>query len=211
MTELKKITIHRALTELKTLDSRIAQATRDVVLVTPHRTQNDKINNVPVEHYQKQMQGSYDKAISLIAYRNRVKDAIVQSNAVTEVVVAGETMTVAKAIERKESIKYEESLYATLYRQFREANAVVNRADEEMPKKLETYLVNILGNREKASAEDIKLHTEAFTKMNKVELIDPMGAEKILQALNENIIAFKADVDATLSESNATTFIEIEA
>lgn len=211
MTEMKKITIHRALTELKNLDDRINNAIRLAAVVLPNRKANDKISGVSVEEFKKQMQGSYDKVNGLIKYRNQLKSAIVQSNAETKVKVAGEEMTVAQAIERKDSISYEESLLHSIQQQYRNAIARVAKENDALPAKLETYLVNILGSKEKQSEEEVNMHTETFMKRNEYEIIDPINALKVATELEDRINEFKSEVDAVLSESNATTFIEIEA
>lgn len=211
MTEIKKMTIHRALTELKTLDSRIAKATNEAVVVLANRKANDKINGITLEEYKKAMQASHDKVVSLINYRNRLKSAIVQSNAITEVTVAGEKMTVAQAIERKDSIQHDETYLYNLQRQYREAINKVARENDSLPAKLETYLVNILGSKDKQLEEEVKLHTDTFMKRNEFELVDPINVVKLIEELETRINEFKSEVDAILSESNATTFIEIEA
>ena len=46
-------------------------------------------------------------------------------------------------------------------------------------------------------------------KKNTYELIDPAGIEDYIKKLEKDIIDFKNEVDYVLSESNATTFIEV--
>jgi hypothetical protein len=211
MTEMKKLTIHRALTELKNLDNRIDRAVNDTVIIIPNRKANDKIGGVALDDYKKAMQGTYDKVTDLIAYRNRLKAAVVQSNAETEVTVAGEKMTRAKAIERKDSISYEKNLLDKLRHQQRVAINKVAQENDSLPAKLETYIVNILGSKEKQTKEEVDMHTNTFMKRNEYELVDPIGAAEIIKKLEERIDEFEAEVDAVLSESNATSFIEIQA
>lgn len=211
MTEYKKLSIHRALTELKMLNHRIEAATNDVSTVLANRKSNSKINGVEIQEYEKQMQSSYDKVVSLIDYRNRIKSLVVESNAKTKVTVGKEEMTVAEAIERKQSIQFEKKLLEVMQQQYRSAINMVAKENDALPAKLETYLINILGNKDKQSPEEVKLHTETFMKRNEYELIDPMNVKKKIEALNSRIEEFESEVDAVLSESNATTFIEIQA
>lgn len=211
MTDYKKISIHRALTELKMLNHRIEAATNEVSAVLANRKSNSKINGVEMQEYEKQMQASYDKVVSLIDYRNRIKALVVESNAKTKVIVGREEMTVAEAIERKQSIQYEKELLEVMQQQYRSAVNTVAKENDALPAKLETYLVNILGNKEKQSSEEVKLHTETFMKRNEYELIDPMNVKKKIEALSNRIEEFESEVDAVLSESNATTFIEVQA
>lgn len=207
--ETKKISLHRALSELKMLTERIDAATKNVVLVRANRKSNEKIDGMPIEEFQKDMQSSYDKVISLIAYRNRLKALVVASNAQTTVKIGTVTMTVAEAIERKQSIQMEKEVVEKLRRQYHRAITQVTEANEALPEKLETYLINILGSKEKQSQDEVKLHTETFMKRNEYELIDPMNVKKIIETLTGQIEEFESDVDAVLSESNATTFIEV--
>ena len=114
LTELKKMTIHRALTELKMLHNRIDSATGEVTAVVANRKSNTKINGIEINEFMKNMQGSYDKVVGLIAYRNRLKALVVESNAKTIVKVGSQQMSVAEAIERKQSIAYEQVLLTKL-------------------------------------------------------------------------------------------------
>lgn len=211
MTEYKKLSIHRALTELKMLNHRIEAATNEVSAVLANRKSNSKINGVEIQEYEKQMQSSYDKVVGLIDYRNRIKSLVVESNAKTKVTVGKEEMTVAEAIERKQSIQFEKKLLEVMQQQYRSAINMVSKENDALPAKLETYLINILGNKDKQSPEEVKLHTETFMKRNEYELIDPMNVKKKMEALNSRIEEFESEVDAVLSESNATTFIEVQA
>lgn len=211
MTEYKKLSIHRALTELKMLNHRIETATNEVSTVLANRKSNSKINGVEIQEYEKQMQSSYDKVVGLIDYRNRIKSLVVASNARTKVTVGKEEMTVAEAIERKQSIQFEKKLLEVMQQQYRSAINMVAKENDALPAKLETYLINILGNKDKQSPEEVKLHTETFMKRNEYELIDPMNVKKKIEALNSRIEEFESEVDAVLSESNATTFIEVQA
>lgn len=210
MTEMKKLSIHRALTELKMLTLRIEAATNEVSAVVANRKSNRKINGVDIPGYEKQMQASYDKVLGLISYRNKIKALVVQSNANTKVLVGKEEMTVAEAIERKQSIQYEKNLLEVIQHQHRSAINTVAKENDALPAKLETYLINILGNKDKQSPEEVKLHTETFMKRNEFEIIDPLNVKQQIEKLSNRIEEFESEVDAVLSESNATTFIEVQ-
>lgn len=210
MTEMKKLSIHRALTELKMLNLRIEAATNEVSAVVANRKSNRKINGVDIHEYEKQMQASYDKVVGLMSYRNKIKALVVQSNANTKVMVGKEEMTVAEAIERKQSIQYEKNLLEIIQHQHRSAINTVAKENDALPGKLETYLINILGNKDKQSPEEVKLHTETFMKRNEFEIIDPLNAKQQIERLSNRIEEFETEVDAVLSESNATTFIEVQ-
>lgn len=192
------------------LTLRIEAATNEVSAVVANRKSNRKINGVDIPEYEKQMQASYDKVVGLISYRNKIKALVVQSNANTKVMVGKEEMTVAEAIERKQSIQYEKNLLEVIQHQHRSAINTVAKENDALPAKPETYLINILGNKDKQSPEEVKLHTETFMKRNEFEIIDPLNVKQQIEKLSNRIEEFESEVDAVLSESNATTFIEVQ-
>ncbi|MEK3936221.1 hypothetical protein MKY41_12900 [Sporosarcina sp. FSL W7-1349] len=209
MTTTQTMSIHRALSELKTLNDRITKVIGEADYIATDRKSAQKINGLSVADYEKTIQAGFDKAVSLIERRNRIKDAIVQSNAVTEVVVAGESMTVAKAIERKASIQNEEWLLASMVAARRTAINKLTKENESLPKRLEEYLTAILGNKEHAKKEEVELHTKSFMERNEYVLIDPLHLDKRIEEWEERVSSFKAEVDAVLSESNAITQITV--
>lgn len=209
MTTTQTMSIHRALSELKTLNDRIPKAIQEADFIATDRKSAQKINGLSIDDYEKKIQAGFDKAVSLIDRRNRLKDAIVQSNAITEVVVAGETMTVAKAIERKSSIANEEKLLSTMVGKRRTAINRLTMENESLPSRLEDYLTAILGNKEHAKKEEVELHTKSFMERNEYVLIDPLHIDKRIEEWEERITSFKAEVDAVLSESNAITKITV--
>ena len=209
MTTIQTMSIHRALSELKTLNERIAKAIKEADYVATDRQSTQKIKGLSIEDYEKTIQSGFDKAVSLIERRIHIKDAIVQSNAITEVTVAGETMTVAKAIERKTSIENEERLLASMIEARRMAINKLSKENDSLPKRLEEYLTAILGNKENAKKEEVELHTKAFMERNEYILIDPLKINTRIEELEEKVSSFKAEVDAVLSESNALTKITV--
>ncbi|MBD7908560.1 hypothetical protein [Sporosarcina gallistercoris] len=209
MTTHTTMSIHRALAELKTLNDRIEKSIREADFIATDRKSAQKVNGLSIEDYEKTIQAGFDKVVSLIERRNAIKDAVVQSNAVTQVTVAGETMTVAKAIERKTSIQLEESLLAAMVTARRKAINRLSMENETLTPRLESYLTEILGKKENAKKEEVELHTKSFIERNEFVLIDPLHLNKRIDQLEESISNFKTEVDAVLSESNAVTQITI--
>ena len=72
----ERMTVHKALAELKLLDDRIGNAILSTVYCVANRHSNDKINGISVDELAKQMQGGYDKAVSLIERRKAIKKIV---------------------------------------------------------------------------------------------------------------------------------------
>lgn len=83
MSTVEKMAVHKALAELKIIDSRIERSIDDAQFCVANKHSNEKINGIPVEDAKKLMVGSYDKASDLIKRRNAIKRAVVLSNAKT--------------------------------------------------------------------------------------------------------------------------------
>jgi uncharacterized membrane protein YgaE (UPF0421/DUF939 family) len=203
------MSIHRALAELKTYDDRIKRAIANDFVIANKRS-NDKIRGKSIDEVKSQIQGSFDSFFALTENQRRIKSAIVLSNANTRVKIGGTEYTVAEAIERKAKIVHDEALLLALKNQFNSQNEKVEKENTELPQKLETYLQAILGEKDKRTVEDIESHTKAFENRNKFELIDPCDIAKQIEKLEQAVTAFKTEVDYVLSESNATTFVEID-
>jgi hypothetical protein len=204
----EKMSIHRALAELKTLDSRINSAC-GMPFVVANKKSNTKIQGMSVEDFKKYLFGNYDRSIDLIERRKKIKSAIVESNAKTTVEIAGNKITVADAIERKNSIEYEKTLLNNFKIQFNKANSKVISENEVLPQKLEAYLSGVLGEKNQRTTDEVEAHTKSFNTRNEWELIDPLHLNEKIRKIEDDIIAFETEVDATLSESNAITIIEI--
>lgn len=205
----ERMTIHKGLSELKMLNTRIAELTRSSTFVAVALNGDTKINGLPVAEYKEQMRGNFDRINSLIDRRRKIKTAIMLSNASTIVEIAEESMLVIEAIERKASLDYEKYFLGALKTQFSNANARVTVENEKLPAKLETYLHNILGDKNVAKAEDIRSLTELFNETRVYELLDPSQLAKNIPVMEDRLAQFGANVDAALSESNSVTYIEI--
>lgn len=107
---MRKISITEALNELKLYDSKITKAITNVTLCGATKKSSDKVGVVKKEDFEDRAKASYQSVTDLIANRNTLKSAVVKSNTVTEVTVTDKIMTVTEAIERKNSIEYDETL-----------------------------------------------------------------------------------------------------
>jgi len=203
-----KMSVHRGLAELKLYENKINTAFRNAFVVA-NKQSNKTIGGRSVEEVTAVIKGNFDSVVTLIENRKRVKDAIVKSNSVTLVTIGGKPMTVAEAIERKASIELDRGFLATLQNQFVQENHKVEANNDQLPTKLESFLVATLGN-EKRDAATVEALTKTFETNNKFVLIDPSKIQDYIAKLATEIEEFASQVDYVLSESNATTFLDVE-
>mgnify|MGYP003430043004 FL=1 len=204
-----EMSIHRALAELKLLENRISRASSETFVSTNVGNQGPK-GFKTVEEFNESAKSSLKSVKSLIARRNAIKSAIVESNANQDVKIANVEYKVAAAIDRKSSIIFDENLLNNMKRQYKVAMDLFEREQASFEAKLQQHLVSMFGTKDtKNQTEDMAAATAAFTKRNKVEFIDPISLSAEIKALEKNIEEFKMEVDFVLSESNSSTQIEI--
>lgn len=209
---MRKISITEALNELKLYDSKITKAIINAKLVSAAKKSTDKIGVVKKDEFAERAKASYRSVTDLIANRNALKSAIVKSNAVTEVIINEKTMTVAEAIERKNSIDYDETLLSEMKRQYASATDTVNKENKKVDNKVDELLSTLIGkdSDKKISKEDQEAIEKPYREKNEFEFIDPIGIYDKIVELESDIDGFKSEVDTKLVLSNATTFIEID-
>lgn len=206
------MTIHKALAELKVLESRIMKTVGDGTYCVANKHSNEKINGVPVEDYKKVMQGAYDKAVDLITRYKAIKKAVTLSNAKTVVKIGEEEYTVAEAIWMKNhGVEFDELLLNELREQYSKAQAkILKQNGNDLEQRAEQYVVGIYGSKEgKTNTDDFEKTKQDFITSQTFELVDPIGILEKIEVLEEKISTFKAEVDAALSTSNALTVVEV--
>lgn len=209
----EKMTVHRGLSELKIIDDRISKAIKETTFVMANKHSNSKINGVSIDETNDIIKANYDKINSLINRKNAIKRAVVLSNAKTEVVVNGKTYTIAEAIDMKNNgIVSKENLYSYIKNQYTQIKATLLRENgKELSDRAESYVTGLYGGKDtKTDPKIIEQMKADFITTNSFDIIDPIGVEKVLNDLEEEISNFKAEIDAVLSESNAITQITIE-
>lgn len=213
----EKMTIHKALAELKTMDDRIAKAIRETpyVLVVKHSA--EKINGMTVDNFKDKMRSGYQKATNLIVRRDAMKRAVVLSNAATKVKIGDNEYTVAEAIEMKNhGMEFKSDLLRQMNSAYTAAqNELVRNGGEALEKKAEQYVLAVIAAQPKDSkmsvdSEAMKTLRQTYIDNNTYDLVDPMNIAKVMEKLDAEINEFNAEVDAALSCSNALTVIEFE-
>lgn len=212
MATVEKMTIHKALCELKILDSRINNAISSARFCLANKHSNEKVNGVTVEEYQETMKASYNKASDLIRRREAIKRAVVLSNAKTIVKVGGKEYTVAEAIEmNNHGIDLKLQLKNAMKKQYDSAMTAIISKNSVVDDKATEYVVGLFGQKESKTAnEEYEKARKSYIEANTMELIDPVNILEKIEALEVEIADFTTEVDSALSVSNALTEITVE-
>lgn len=205
-----KMSLHRALAEIKLLEKRIAQGYNSADFVTYQIGSEKPKKYASVEDFNQKAISALQSVSDLINRRNEIKAKLILVNATTTVKVGNVEMTIAEAIERKSSIEFDKGVLLELKRQLALVNSHMELEHKNMLTRLDQRITADLGSKDrKESVKEVEEITEAFLKRYQPNLVDPINIREKIAELETVIDEFETNVDYVLSEANATTFIEI--
>ena len=210
MATTEKMTIHKALAELKVLDKRITSSI-SVQFCVANKHSNEKISGLALKDWKDIAQSNYQKANDMIRRNEAIKRAITLSNATTKVKIGDDEYTVAEAIWMKNhGMDSYMMLLRALQDQYGKAKVQCERENgETLEKRADEYIFGLFGSKEKAAGEEIENLRKTFIESQQYEIVDPIKIAEEIQRLEEKISSFESEVDAALSVSNAITEIKI--
>lgn len=206
------MTIHRGLSELKVLGERINKVISNAKFCAAAKQSMKKLAGVPIDDYKKDAQSSLDQINDMIARYNALKQAISKSNAETHVTIASHDYTVAEAIYMNQhGIDFKKYLLGSMEEQYASAIRTIDSANAMVSDRADRYIANNASASDKSSMdpETLKDMRQDYIDRETMVLIDGIDIKKIKDSLAKEIDAFKAEVDAVLSASNAITEITI--
>lgn len=209
----EKMTVHKALCELKTLDDRINKAIQGAVYVFANKHTNTKVAGKSIPEYCEEVKSAYKSACDLIARRDAIKRAVTMSNATTKVTIGDQEYTVAEAIEMKNNgVPMRKKLLDKLVRDSRDARKKAEENNGEyLEMRADEYVKSLYGNVDmKGASEEIKKVRNDFIAAQTMELVDPIKIDAEMKGLEEAINGFTVEIDSALSVSNALTEITVE-
>lgn len=207
------MTATKALVELKMLDKRIKQKIADSKFVSVVRgTDKRTVSLEDIDQADKDFKAAKQSIVALIARRNAIKTALVKANAAAVVTVAGRRYTLAEAIERKNSIAYDEAFLAALKAQHAAAVQTAVSHNRKVDVSLENLLKSLTEAKEANAIgkDEVETTVKAFRSLNETRLFDPINITKVIADLETEIDSFKAEVDTAISVVNAGTTIQID-
>ena len=206
-----EMSIHQALAEIKNYDSRITKEIREGEWCLAVKKSAKEYRGTPIDKVTSKLKGNLDSITQLISNRNNLKNAIIKSNNVTKVTIAGVEYTVAEAIEKKKLIETQNRLLLAMKSQYANATEEVEENNSGLELRLESYLASVLGGEKTArKTEDVENFTKIFMNNNQYTLLDPNDITTAISKMEEDSNAFATEVDYKLSESNAITKIQVE-
>jgi hypothetical protein len=209
----EQMTLTRALAELKTLDKRIEKKSQGlhplgIVVNKKLRVPNQQQNPQEFEH---QVQSEWQSIQDLMERRKKIKSALVQANASTNVEIAGQQMTIAEAIDLKNFITYKKNLLKSLRTTYQKANQYIEQHNQKVEQNLQALLEQQFGkdSNSRPKEDDYEAISKPFWQQNGASMLDPINIQKQIESLENEIFEFETNVDYALSEVNSQTYIEV--
>jgi hypothetical protein len=208
--EQVKMTIHRALSELKLIDSKIEKGINDIYPVSINQKGKKIDGYITEEDFKSNATSNFQSVSDLIDRKLKIKSAIVKSNAETLVKISGKDFSVADAITFKKIVDIKKKFSQNLQNKLKTATGVMNKNNESVNKNLEILLQHSLGAESSKSNKDaIENISKPYLENNTFSLVDPLIIQEKISKLDKEVGDFESEIDAVLSESNAITFITI--
>lgn len=209
--DMEKMLVTVALNELKLLDSRIIKEIDRGSFISSAKKSSPKVSPaMSKEEFIEEAKSKFNSVKDLIERRAKIKAAIVDSNAKTEVEIDGVKMTRADAIERKSSINYEKLMLNELKDQLNIHTAKVNSSNYEVDNKIDSLVQAAYGKEGKNNIkqEDYDAIAKPYREANEWDVVDPLNLKDVIEEMEKRIDGFESNVDSALQISNCTTYIE---
>ena len=206
---MEKLSLSRALAEIKLLDARIAKEVNGGKFVTSI-TGDRKITNANItkDDFEKLSKSSVQSITDLLKRRKTIKQKVSLANATTKVTVGKEEYFIAEAIERKQSIANDINFLNTLKQQLIRTESDVNAKNANMEQKIDSLLSDKMSS-EKSKGEEVIEFQKSYRVLNETKIFDTIDIRSLIDKLEKEIEDFQSNVDFTLSEINTITTIEI--
>lgn len=216
---MESITIHRALSQLKTTKSRIDKL-GNATYVSSTTGQTGVAQCKPVADVEKLIISNYDSAIKLIHNYEELKLAIIRSNSgitnQTQNVARFKLMqdkwyTVAEIIALQTYVlPLWDKFIEELTYQLNTVNRRVETTNQSVNQRL-TQVVSSISNKDdsKLSADQIQLITDTYRQNNSDKLVDPLDLTEKISELTDYADKLRVVTDAVLSEANALNKIQV--
>lgn len=214
---MEKITIHRILSELKTIDDRINKEISSFKPLTVKRGNNSLVSTggrlpIPEEEFVNNAKSTYQSIEDLINRKFKLKSALTKANVNTKVTIDGKEYTIIEAIEMKSIMDLKKSLLYRMTLEINQSNKTYEstsaQVDSDFERMLSTQVANITNKSDIQKVRDG--YMETFYKQNEVKMVDPLKCSDLANSLQKGIDKFLMEIDSALSEANATTLVELE-
>lgn len=215
----EQMLVTQALDERDLLVEKISDKIRKIKAIDTKKRNEDQTagERMTVEDFKKGAESAYQQIMDLIARYEKIDAAIVASNAATWIETTYGKYTVAGAIALRNRLKdsvgmgdttnFELRLVNQLEQQYQAGVQTLEARNKMVDLQAENMRTSILGRDNKVKDPTPLAVVDTYIKENTTEIIDPLGAKKKVQELNERVNTLLTELNTKIKVSNATTMI----
>lgn len=208
------ITIQEALRAIKLTEKKLAANLIATPLVAVQYADRKVVGNTTSkEAFIEQVTATYQSSMDLIARYHLLKGKVAESNATTQITIAGQTMSISAAIEYKTSLVMEKSVLEKLRKESAQAIKELQMAEARLQNEADlaaNTLITAAAGTDKKTQPDYLEFVKSFKKTREVSLVDPLDYAKKLEELTNFIDEFDEEIDNLLTLSNVQTKITLD-
>lgn len=206
-----KMSVAKALKEIKVTDDKINRAREDGVYIGISQAGKDVSRVYKTEQDMiKGIQSSFDKMDDLRKYRARLKAAVVLSNATTKVnlPLIGE-VTVAEAIEYKSVVTERKTFLNKISKYYNQVSMQAQQVEQQNQQVIDQRINALFSGDQKPDETLVKTIKDQVEQERGIKIIDPKDLKEFYTKELDEIIEFEGNVDDILNTSNVMTTIEV--
>lgn len=208
----RKLTLTRALQEIKLLDSKIDKQIRYLEPVALMKCKELVGKNVigisSSDEFIKKFKSDLESIKDLRNNRDIIKKALMEANASTFIEIAGVKYTIVEAINKKANISVDTLLKSTLSSKYIKIFKEKEAANDNLQNKIDNMLNAKSSSNKQESKDVLEATTKAMKTLEEVTIINE-EVVKLIETMDEDIETFLSEVDLCLSEINAKTEITV--
>lgn len=207
-----KYTITRALAEQTMLKDKHQKEVMNLNLIAVK--QGAKIRKPNSSYDEKsfidQAKQTYQSVLDIERRILEIKNKIDMSNFTTKIKIGETEMTVQEALNMKRLIDLKKTRLMYLKNMKQKAQSDFDAGIEENRRRIEKMSQDQMSGGAVKAGDAEKEIVESVEKIYKIEFIDPVSLTEEIENLEKEITEFDNNIDYVLSESNSTTYIEVE-
>lgn len=214
-----KMTVHRALAQLKSTEDRILDKIQDSVFVSSTTGKTGMCKGITVERMKTQIESDYKSINDMIRNYENVRLAIVRSNSgigneTKNIVYADEAcqMTLAEILAyQKHILPMKQNLLSHLKAQYTQVSNEIERTNERVSIEASKVLDNIAGKNsdQKIDKNQTEVIMQAYLENNQKTFVDPLNVKEVISQATKECEDKFVWADSILSEANALRTIEV--
>lgn len=207
MNTTNKISLHRAMAEIKSLTYQIQNFNQSIVSTATKN--NNMVGHLSADAYKIQSQSNIDNYKSMVERLFKLRVARNLANSTTIVNVRGEQMTIDAALTKKSSVYYMQQLLNQIKAQMNTAQMQVAQANTEIDRKVDNQVTAIAGSNKTVKQEELNAIREMMERTTGREIVMGRNVMQFIEETERESVLFMTEIDFALSEINATTFVDV--